>query len=81
MLKPLEPPTVHDPVIVTARDGTLFVCWTENVGGKGLRWVYVSVDQVRYDGGIYAGEVTMREISARVDDWWVTQKAIGRNLS
>lgn len=60
-----------DATLITTRDGTLFVCYIENVGGRGDRWVYVSADRTRYDGGIWGGEDTLEQIRARFHEWWI----------
>lgn len=59
-----------DAIVLTARDSSLFVSYLENVGGRGDRWVYVSADRTRYDGGIYAGEDTIEAVHARFSEWW-----------
>lgn len=66
--------TVDDPILVTTFDQRLFQCFTANIAGRGDRWIYVSSDRVRHDGGIYAGENTLEQIQQRVDEWWRDRK-------
>ena len=61
-------PTMHDPVVITADDGALFVCWVEKIGG-GLRWVAVSASRIWYNLGSYAGEDSLDRIRSRVSEW------------
>lgn len=72
-------PTLDDPMIVTARDGTLFVCWVEIVGTTRPhpRWFAVSDPPIRYNVGPYAGETSPQAIRALICDWWDGLRAMG----
>jgi hypothetical protein len=69
----VKPPTLSDPAVIVTRAGRVFVCWVELVASE-LRWVFVSAERIRYDGGLYAGERTLDEISTRVAEWWARKR-------
>jgi hypothetical protein len=54
----------------------MFLCWVEIVGQAKPepRWVFLSFDRVRYNGGIYAGETSPEAIRDRVGEWWQNKK-------
>jgi hypothetical protein len=64
-------PTLSDPVIVTTRDRSLFVCWVESRHGV-ERWVFIGADRTRYTGPTYGGQTTMDSIRDLVETWWDT---------
>jgi hypothetical protein len=58
-----------DPFVVTARDGTVFVCRLEVIEGE-IRWVFISSDRAEYFGPVYAWEDTLEQVQTLVADWW-----------
>jgi hypothetical protein len=74
-------PDVTDPVVITASDGTLFVCWVEPIADE-LRWVYVSAQPpVRYAGPNYDGETSSDRMKTRLNSWWAARKLRGQAAS
>jgi hypothetical protein len=65
----IDRPTLTDPAIITARDGTFFVCWVEPVEDRD-RWIFISRDRVRYTGPSYEGQNTLPVIRDLVANWW-----------
>jgi hypothetical protein len=76
-------PTANDPLLVTASDGTLFVCWVE-VRGKTKpekRWVAMSADRVRFDVGRHRDEESPDDICRMIDEWWENTKSLGLSIT
>jgi hypothetical protein len=61
--------TSADPAIITANDGTLFVCWLEQIHGR-WRWVFVSAAKLNYVGPPYDGEDSLEQLRDLVALWW-----------
>jgi hypothetical protein len=59
-------PTLDDPAIIKAEDGTFFLCWVERLGNED-RWVFISSDRVRHLGPVYTGETTLAAIRELID--------------
>ena len=70
-------PTITDPVIITTRDGTFFICWVEATRGA-HRWIFIDADRVRYVGPRWSGEGSLDAIRELVGEWWDTVRGIGR---
>jgi len=70
-------PTLTDPAIITARDGTFFLCWVEPVNDRD-HWIFISRDRVRYTGPSYAGQNTLPAIRDLVGDWWDSTRELDR---
>jgi len=62
-------PTVVDPAIVTASDGTLFACWLEKIHDRWL-WVFMSTAKMNYVGPPYEGEDSLEQLRDLVALWW-----------
>jgi hypothetical protein len=62
-------PTSADPAIVTASDGTLFVCWLEQIHNRWL-WVFMSTAKMNYVGPPYDGEDSLEQLRDLVAAWW-----------